>query len=130
MDFVKHKLFGVGEVVSRKGNCLIVKFEDNSEKKFAIPQSFQLGILTAEGDLKKEVDDAIKAKEELAQKRESEQMLEKAKIERIKKSPKKEYQKENIAFKDFINCRSSCYFADDCLFAIFYFILINRIVID
>ena len=99
MDFVKHKLFGIGEVVSRKGNCLIVKFEDNSEKKFAIPQSFQLGILTAEGDLKKEVDDAIKVKEELAQKRESEQMLEKAKIERIKKSPKKAYQKENIAFK-------------------------------
>ncbi len=99
MEFVKHKLFGFGEVISRDGKYLIVKFDDNSEKKFIIPQSFQLGVLTAEGDLKKEVDDAIKTEDVLAKKREAKQMMIRAEIDRAKKAPKKAYQKENIAFK-------------------------------
>ena len=68
MEFVKHKLFGTGEVVSRDGKYLVVRFKNNDEKKFVIPQSFQLGILMAEGELQKEIDTAIKAKEEISKK--------------------------------------------------------------
>lgn len=60
MDFVKHKMFGIGQVVSREGNYITVKFDNIGEKKFIIPKSFQLGILTAEGNLKNEIDAAIK----------------------------------------------------------------------
>ena len=60
MEFVNHKKFGVGEVVKREGNYLTVRFQnDGSEKHFVIPESFQLGLLKADGELKKEVDKAI-----------------------------------------------------------------------
>lgn len=60
METVKHKLFGIGEVIKKEGNYITVRFQnDGSEKRFVIPNSFQMGILVAEGSLKKEVDDAI-----------------------------------------------------------------------
>jgi len=56
MQTVKHKLFGVGEVIKKEGNYLTVRFQkDGAEKRFVIPDSFRLGILVAEGDLKQEV---------------------------------------------------------------------------
>lgn len=63
MKTVKHKLYGEGQVVSRNGNTIVVKFANDVEKKFAIPQSFQLGIMTAEGELKNEIENIIKQKE-------------------------------------------------------------------
>ena len=65
MEIVKHKLFGEGQVVSRTETTLVVRFQNGDEKKFAIPQSFQLGFLTAEGNLKNEIDNIIKQKEEI-----------------------------------------------------------------
>ena len=45
METVKHKLFGVGEVIKKDGNYLTVRFQnDGSEKHFIIPNSFQLGV--------------------------------------------------------------------------------------
>ena len=65
MEIVKHKLFGEGQVVSRTETTLVVRFQNGDEKKFAIPQSCQLGFLTAEGNLKNEIDNIIKQKEEI-----------------------------------------------------------------
>jgi len=63
METVKHKLFGIGEVIKKEGNYITVRFvNDNSEKHFAIPASFQLGVLEAEGSLKDDVKNAIIAK--------------------------------------------------------------------
>ena len=60
METVKHKIFGAGEVIKKEGNYLTVRFfNDGSERRFVIPNSFQLGILTAEGSLKNEVNNAI-----------------------------------------------------------------------
>ena len=71
MQTVKHKLFGVGEVISREdknsGTYITVRFENSKEMRCAIPDSFTLGIMVAEGSLKDEVDAAIaekKAREE------------------------------------------------------------------
>lgn len=63
MNKVNHKIFGVGEVIDREddnnGILLTVRFESGRESVFSIPESFTLGILTAEGNLQKEVDAAI-----------------------------------------------------------------------
>lgn len=66
MNKVNHKIFGVGEVIDREddnnGILLTVRFENGRESVFSIPESFTLGILTAEGNLQKEVDAAIAKK--------------------------------------------------------------------
>lgn len=66
MQTVKHKMFGMGEVINRevKENrmYITVKFENGKEMRCAIPDSFTLGIMVAEGNLKEEVDAAIAEK--------------------------------------------------------------------
>lgn len=66
MQTVKHKMFGLGEVISREekenGTYITVRFENGKEMRCAIPESFTLGIIVAEGDLKNEVDVAIAGK--------------------------------------------------------------------
>lgn len=66
MQTVKHKMFGIGEVINREvkdnGMYITVKFENGKEMRFAIPDSFTLGIMVAEGSLKEEVDTAIAEK--------------------------------------------------------------------
>lgn len=71
MQTVSHKIYGVGEVINKEtteGDIYItVKFESGKEARFSIPDSFTLGIMVANGDLKEEVDAAIaekKAREE------------------------------------------------------------------
>lgn len=66
MQTVKHKMFGVGEVINREdkesGTYITVRFENGKEMRCAIPESFTLGIMVAEGSLKDEVDAAIAEK--------------------------------------------------------------------
>lgn len=68
MQTVKHKIFGRGEVVGRevKENSITitVKFNNGKEMRFAIPQSFETGILEAEGSLKDELEAVIALKKE------------------------------------------------------------------
>ena len=68
METVKHKLFGVGEVINREdkenGTYITVRFKSGKEMRFGIPESFTLGIIDAEGSLKDEVDKAIAEKNE------------------------------------------------------------------
>ncbi len=63
MGKIKHKVFGLGEVVGRevKGNStyITVRFEDDRQIRFAIPESFISGVVEAEGSLKDEVEKAI-----------------------------------------------------------------------
>jgi hypothetical protein len=63
---VKHKVFGMGEVINREdkenGSYITVRFENGKEMRFVIPDSFTLGIMVAEGNLKDEVDAAIAEK--------------------------------------------------------------------
>ena len=63
MQVVKHKVFGVGEVVVKEsrenGSYITVLFENGDKKRFSIPESFMLGVVSAEGSLKEEVDAAI-----------------------------------------------------------------------
>ena len=66
MQTVKHKMFGIGEVINREvkdnGMYITVKFENGKEMRCAIPDSFTVGIMVAEGSLKEEVDTAIAEK--------------------------------------------------------------------
>ena len=66
MQTVKHKMFGVGEVIAREvkenGTYITVRFGNGKEMRCAIPDSFTLGIMVAEGRLKDEVDAAIAEK--------------------------------------------------------------------
>ncbi len=66
MQIVSHKIYGVGEVVNKEttegGIYITVKFESGKEARFSIPDSFTLGIMVAEGNLKDEVDAAIAEK--------------------------------------------------------------------
>ena len=71
MQTVKHKMFGIGEVIGRdereNGAYITVRFEKGTVKRFGIPESFTLGIMVAEGSLQAEVENAIankKASEE------------------------------------------------------------------
>ena len=71
MQTVKHKMFGIGEVIGRdereNGAYITVRFENGTVKRFGIPESFTLGIMVAEGSLQAEVENAIankKASEE------------------------------------------------------------------
>jgi hypothetical protein len=67
MQTVKHKIFGIGEVIARESNengtYITVRFENGKEMRFAIPDSFVIGIMEAEGSLKDEVEAAIAEKE-------------------------------------------------------------------
>ena len=66
MQTVSHKIYGVGEVINKEttegGVYITVKFESGKEARFSIPDSFTLGIMVANGDLKEEVDAAIAEK--------------------------------------------------------------------
>ena len=66
MQIVKHKIFGTGEVIARESNengtYITARFGNGKEMRFAIPDSFTLGIMVAEGTLKDEVDAAIAEK--------------------------------------------------------------------
>ncbi len=68
MQTVKHKTFGIGEVISKDvkeiGATIVVRFENGIEKTFSIPDSFTIGVMEAEGTLKDEVDRAIEQKNE------------------------------------------------------------------
>ncbi len=66
MQKVNHNIYGVGEVIARESNengtYITARFGDGKEMRFAIPDSFTLGIMVAEGSLKDEVDAAIAEK--------------------------------------------------------------------
>ena len=66
MQTVNHKIYGVGEVINKEttenGSYITVKFESGKEARFSISDSFTLGIMVANGDLKDEVDAAIAEK--------------------------------------------------------------------
>lgn len=65
-QMVHHKIYGSGQVVGREvkdnGTYITVMFENGKELKFGIPSSFELGLITAEGSLKEEIDAAIAEK--------------------------------------------------------------------
>ena len=67
MQTVKHKIFGIGEVISREdkenGTSVTVKFKNGKELRLAIPESFMVDVVVAEGSLKDEVDAAIAERE-------------------------------------------------------------------
>ena len=66
MEMIKHKRLGLGEIISKasKGNStyITVRFAGGKEMQFVIPESFETGLIEAEGDLKAEVDKAIEEK--------------------------------------------------------------------
>ena len=66
MQKVNHKIYGVGEVIAKESNengtYITARFGNGKEMRFAIPGSFTLGIMVAEGNLKEEVDAAIAEK--------------------------------------------------------------------
>ena len=60
MEKIIHKTFGVGEIIDRDNkNGITVRFGNGKELRFAIPESFERGFITAEGDLKEEVERII-----------------------------------------------------------------------
>ena len=66
MQTVNHKIYGVGEVINKEttenGTYITVKFKNGKDARFSIPGSFTLGVISANGDLKDEVDAAISEK--------------------------------------------------------------------
>ena len=65
MQTVNHKIYGVGEVINKettdRGVYITIKFKSGKEARFSIPDSFTLGIMVVNDDLKDEVDAAIAA---------------------------------------------------------------------
>ena len=65
MQTVRHNIYGNGEVISKevKGEktYITVKFESGKEARFAIPESFMLGVMVGDDSLKEEVNAAIAA---------------------------------------------------------------------
>lgn len=65
MSTVVHKTFGLGEVIKKEVKeddiYMTVRFGDGKEMRVSV-QSFELGVVTAEGDLKEEIDAVISAK--------------------------------------------------------------------
>lgn len=60
MGMIIHKTFGAGEIIDRDDkNCITVRFGNGKELRFAIPESFEMGFITADGDLKEEVERII-----------------------------------------------------------------------
>lgn len=69
MQTIRHKHFGQGTVIRKElkenGSYIAVRFDTSGkESVFAIPESFETGLLFADGELKAEVDSAIAAKRE------------------------------------------------------------------
>ena len=73
MQTVRHTIFGAGEVIAKESSVnstkITVLFEDGQKKTFCIPDSFMIGVMTAEGDLKDEVETAIAERKALELKR-------------------------------------------------------------
>ena len=73
MQIVKHKMFGVGEVISVEdreiGAYITVRFKNGKEMRLAIPESFEIGVVTAVGDFNDDVQAAIAVKRACEQKR-------------------------------------------------------------
>ena len=73
MQTVNHKIYGVGEVINRErreiGAYITVRFKNEKEIRLAIPESFEIGVESAEGDLKDDVEAAIATKKAYEQKR-------------------------------------------------------------
>lgn len=73
MQTVNHKIYGVGEVINRErreiGAYITVRFKNEKEIRLAIPESFEIGVVSAEGDLKDDVEAAIATKKAYEQKR-------------------------------------------------------------
>ena len=60
MGMIIHKTFGAGEIIDRDDkNSITVRFGNGKELRFAIPESFEKGFITAYGDLKEEVERII-----------------------------------------------------------------------
>lgn len=66
MNMVRHKVFGLGEVIRREEingfTYLWARYENGKEVKLGLPFSFENGAVEALGSLKDEVDQAIAAK--------------------------------------------------------------------
>lgn len=64
---VKHKMLGMGKVVNKEvigeHTYITVQFENEKEMRFAIPVSFETGVVEAVGTLKDEVERAIAEKQ-------------------------------------------------------------------
>ena len=73
MQTVNHRIYGVGEVINRErreiGAYITVRFKNEKEIRLAIPESFEIGVVSAEGDLKDDVEAAIATKKAYEQKR-------------------------------------------------------------
>ena len=72
MQTIKHKLWGHGTIINKEakeiGAYITVRFDaSGKESRFSIPESFQTGLIVAEGDLKEEVESSIQAKNEAEQ---------------------------------------------------------------
>ena len=85
METVRHTEWGIGEVVMRgnyengvfveqpfDGKYLVVSFDGVGKRTFAIPKSFESGVLVAVGDLSGEVDSAISERERIRAEEEKE----------------------------------------------------------
>jgi hypothetical protein len=57
---VKHKSFGIGQVVSYNGKYMTVKFQ-SAEKVFVYPDAFEKYLTLADGTVSDEIKDAIDA---------------------------------------------------------------------
>lgn len=69
MARIEHKDWGIGEIITREGNRMTVRFNKvGKEMKMNIPKSFVLGIFEIDDELQKEVDDALEAERETARK--------------------------------------------------------------
>ena len=72
MQTVNHKMFGIGEVISKevRANDVIItaRFEGGKEKRFATV-SFERGLVVAEGDLEEEIKKLIADKKSLEAKK-------------------------------------------------------------
>ena len=72
MQTVTHKIFGIGEVIAKEvkenGIYITVRFTSGKEMRLAV-KSFEDGFVTAEGDLKEEIEKIISDKKVLESKK-------------------------------------------------------------
>ena len=57
---VKHKSFGIGQVVSYNGKYMTVKFQ-SAEKVFVYPDAFEKYLTLSDGTVSQEIEEAIAA---------------------------------------------------------------------
>jgi hypothetical protein len=66
MKSIKHKIFGEGTIVAQEvkeiGSYITVRFESGRESRFAIPESFETGMIIADEILRVEVEAAVAEK--------------------------------------------------------------------